>query len=57
MPSSSAKFLRGHDLAARDTGHVRDDGFHLGNAVVAEELSDLVCHLGRPDYLFLSLIL
>ena len=38
------ELLRGHDLAARDAGHVRDDGLDFGDAVVAEELSDFVCH-------------
>ncbi len=38
------KLLRGHDLAARDACHVRDDGLHFGNAVIAEELLDFVSH-------------
>ena len=38
------EFLRGHDLAARDAGHVRNDRLDLGNAVVAEKLPDLTHH-------------
>src|SRR5438105_3899963 len=35
------ELLRGHDLAAGDSGHVGDDGLDLGDAVIAEELPDL----------------
>ena len=35
---------RGHHLAARNAGHVRDDGLDLGNAVFLEELLDRRAH-------------
>ena len=38
------ELLGGHDLAARDAGHVRDDGLDLGDAVVAQKLPDLAHH-------------
>src|SRR5207248_7304070 len=36
-----SELLRGHGLAAGDSGHVGDDGLDLGDAVIAEELPDL----------------
>src|SRR5262249_37444504 len=38
------ELLRGHDLAAGNAGHVRNDGLDLGDTVVAEELADLTHH-------------
>jgi hypothetical protein len=34
--------LGGHDLAAGDAGHVRDDGLDFLDVVLTEELFDLV---------------
>src|SRR6185312_9041096 len=38
------KFLRGHDLAPGNAGHVWNDRFDLGNAVVTEKLPDFTHH-------------
>jgi hypothetical protein len=40
-----AEFLRGHDLAARDAGHVGDDRLDFRDAVVAQELPDFIRHV------------
>ena len=47
MPSSSAYFVRRHDLAARDARHVGDDRLDFGDAVVFQELLD-VAHRAAP---------
>ena len=39
-----AELLRRHDLAARDAGHVGNDGLDFGDAVIAQELPDFVRH-------------
>src|SRR5262249_50272973 len=38
------EFGRGHDLSARNAGHVGNDGLHLGDAVITEELLDRTNH-------------
>ncbi len=44
------ELFRGHDLAAGDAGHVGNDGLHLGDTVIAEELADLTHHTLRPFF-------
>jgi hypothetical protein len=38
------EFFRGHELAARHAGHVRDDGFDFRNAVFLQELLNRARH-------------